>query len=124
MSYTLPQMLFIPCKMTAGPRKMTAAPCTMLAATHLMIAKDQRGDLRSPSGPQGTPPNPILEKLLFLEMIFRTIGTKKNKKYPPFPPPLSDKITFFFNPSLSISGLEISHLVNFWSCLVIRVCLT
>ena len=26
----------------------------MLAATHLMFAKDQRGGLRSPPGPQGT----------------------------------------------------------------------
>ena len=32
--------------------------------------------LRSPPGPQGTPPTPILEKTC-LEMIFRTLGTKK-----------------------------------------------
>ena len=36
----------------------------MTAATHLMFAKDQRGGLRSPPRPQGTPPTPILEKTL------------------------------------------------------------
>ena len=32
--------------------------------SHLMLAKDQRGGLRSPPGPQGNPPTPILEKTL------------------------------------------------------------
>ena len=40
------------------PRKITAAPRKMTATTHLMFAKDQRGGLRSPHGPQGTPPYP------------------------------------------------------------------
>ena len=48
----------------AGPRKMTAAPCKMTAATHLMFAKDQRGGLEEPPGPQGPPPTSILEKTL------------------------------------------------------------
>ena len=56
------KMLVIPRKMTAGPYKMTAKPRVMLAATHLIIAKDQRGGLRSPPEPQGTPPTPLLEK--------------------------------------------------------------
>merc|ERR1712115_159692 len=64
MSCKLLQMLVILHKMTAGPHKMTAAPRKMTAATHLMFAKDQRGGLRSPPGPQGTPPTPILEKTL------------------------------------------------------------
>ena len=58
------KMTAAPRKMTAAPRKMTAAPRKMTAATHLMFAKDQRGGLRSPPGPQGTPPTPILEKTL------------------------------------------------------------
>merc|ERR1712235_176003 len=58
MSCKLLQMLVILHKMTAGPRKMMAAPCKMTAATHLMFAKDQRGGLRSPPRPQGTPPYP------------------------------------------------------------------
>merc|ERR1711973_435691 len=65
MSCKLLQMLVIPRKMTAGPhkmtagpRKMTATPRKMTAATHLMFVKDQRGGLRSPPGPQGTPPYP------------------------------------------------------------------
>merc|ERR1712131_104062 len=71
MSCKLLQMLVIlhkmtagPRKMTAGPRKMTVAPRKMMAATHLMFAKDQRGGLRSPLGPRGPPPTPILEKTL------------------------------------------------------------
>ena len=35
----------------------------MLAATHLMFAKDQRGGLRSPQGPQGTPLALYMKKL-------------------------------------------------------------
>ena len=43
---------------------MTAAPRKMTATTHLMFAKDQRGGLRSPPGPRGPTPTPILEKTL------------------------------------------------------------
>ena len=72
-------MLVIPHKMMARPCKMTfsnpptplkygkfhtAAPRIMLAATHIMFTKDQRGALRRPPGPQGTPLTPILEKTL------------------------------------------------------------
>ena len=42
--------------------KMSAAPGIMSAATHLMFAKDQRGGLMCPPGPQAGPPTPILEK--------------------------------------------------------------
>merc|ERR1712112_11916 len=62
MSCKLLQMLVIPHKMTVGPRKMTAAPHKMTAATHLMFAKDQRGGLEEPPGPQGTPPLPLYLK--------------------------------------------------------------
>ena len=60
-TYKIPGTLL---KMLAIPHKMTAAPHVMLATTHLMFAKDQRGGLRSPPQPQGTPPTPILEKTL------------------------------------------------------------
>ena len=65
MSFSLP-FIFLKSsrKMKAEPRKMTAAPRKMTAATHLMFAKDQRGGLEEPPGPQGTPPTPILEKTL------------------------------------------------------------
>ena len=53
MSCTLLQMLVILHKMTAAPCKMSPAPRVMLAVTYLMFAKDQRGGLRSPPGPQG-----------------------------------------------------------------------
>ena len=59
-------------KMTDGPRKMTAA-------THLMFAKDQRGGLRSPPGPQGTPLPLYMKKTLVSRNDFRTLG-KKNRK--------------------------------------------
>ena len=68
MSGTLHKIPAIPCKklmalckMLALPPKMLVAPLVMLAATHLMFAKDQL----------------YMKKLEFLEMIFRTLGTKK-----------------------------------------------
>ena len=64
MSDTALRMLSIPPEMTAASCKMSATPCIILAATHLIFAKDQRGGLRSPPEPQGTPPTPILEKTL------------------------------------------------------------
>ena len=53
----------------------------MSAATCLMFAKDQRGGglMCPPRAPAGLP-TPILKKILCLEMIFRTLGTKKIKK--------------------------------------------
>ena len=40
----------------------------------------QNDSFRSPPGPQGTPPTPILEKTLVSRNDFRTLGTKKNRK--------------------------------------------
>ena len=74
-------MLGIPGKMMAGPCKMIFAPRVMLAATHFMFAKDQRGGLEEPLRAPGDPPLSLyLKKLFCLEMIFRTLVTKKNKK--------------------------------------------
>merc|ERR1712198_513205 len=80
MSCKLLQMLVELHKMTAGPRKMTAGPRKMTAATHLMFAKDLRGGLRSPQGPRGPPPTPILEKTLVFRNDFWGIRNKKKKK--------------------------------------------
>ena len=57
---------------------MTATPHVMLAATYLTFAKDKRGGLEEHPRP---PPLPLyMKKPKCLEMIFRTLGTKKIKK--------------------------------------------
>ena len=58
---------------------MSAAPGIMSAATHLMFAKDQRGGLMCPPGPQVGPPTPIHEKTFVLRNDFKDIRNKKIK---------------------------------------------
>merc|ERR1711973_923087 len=68
------------CKMSCKLLQMLVIPHKMTAATHLMFAKDQRGGLRSPPGPRGPPPTPILEKTLVSRNDFWGIRNKKKKK--------------------------------------------
>ena len=53
---------------------------SILTLTHFMFAMDQSGGLRSPPGPQGTPPTPILEKTLVSRNDFQGIRNKKKQK--------------------------------------------
>ena len=78
MSCTLLQILVIQAQNDGRTMQNDGRTTCNVGRNTLNVCQGPKGGgLRSPAGPQGTPPTPILEKLQCLEMIFRTLGTKK-----------------------------------------------